>query len=107
MAGRFELGRNGALTAAERLQQVAVQAVDPELGQITDRLCSLLRGQLGAGDADSARSQVSLDDIETALLKKAVEHENGNLAAAARMLGITRPQMVYRLKTRGIVYNGE
>ena len=106
-AARFDLGRNGELTAAERLQHSAAQGVDPDLGQITERLCSLLLGQLGTSDAHDAPCQVSLDDIETALLKKAVGHAHGNLAAAARILGITRPQLVYRLKTRGIVYDGE
>jgi two-component system, NtrC family, response regulator HydG len=106
-ATRFDLGSDGDLTAAERLQHAAVQSSDPDLGQVTERLCSLLLGQLGTSDADGAPCQVSLDDIETVLLKKAVEHAHGNLAAAARMLGITRPQMVYRLKTRGIVYDGE
>ena len=106
-AARFDLGRDGELTAAGRLQHAAAQSGDSDLGQVTERLCSLLLGQLGTSDADDAPCQVSLDDIETALLKKAVEHAHGNLAAAARMLGITRPQMVYRLKTRGIVYDGE
>jgi DNA-binding NtrC family response regulator len=44
----------------------------------------------------------SLDDIETALLKSAVQRAQGNLSAAARTLGITRPQLVYRLKSRGL-----
>ncbi len=51
--------------------------------------------------------KVSLDDIETMLLKKAVERAHGNVAAAARLLGITRPQMVYRLKSRGIIHDNE
>ena len=106
-APRFDLGRDGELTAAERLQQAASHSGDPDLGQVADRLCSLLLGQVGASATDDPPCQVSLDDIETALLKKAVEHAHGNLAAAARLLGITRPQMVYRLKTRGIVYDGE
>jgi transcriptional regulator with PAS, ATPase and Fis domain len=41
---------------------------------------------------------VGLDDFEQALLRRAVERANGNLAAAARLLGITRPQLNYRLK---------
>jgi DNA-binding NtrC family response regulator len=39
-----------------------------------------------------------LDEIESMLLRNAVERANGNLAAAARILGITRPQLTYRLK---------
>ncbi len=73
----------------------------------TERLCSLLLGQLGPIDADGAPCRVLLDDIETVLLRKSVEHAHGSLAAAARMLGITRPQIVYRLKTQGIAHNGE
>ena len=106
-AARFDLGRNGALTAAELLQHAAAQSGDPDLGPVTERLCSLLLGQPGTSEAHDTPCPVSLDDIETALLKKAVGHAHGNLAAAARILGITRPQLVYRLKTRGIVYDGE
>jgi len=31
-----------------------------------------------------------------------VQRAGGNLSAAARTLGITRPQLVYRLKSRGL-----
>jgi len=48
------------------------------------------------------RIDTALDDIETALLKSAVQRAGGNLSAAARTLGITRPQLVYRLKSRGL-----
>jgi DNA-binding NtrC family response regulator len=41
---------------------------------------------------------IGLDDFEQTLLRRAVERANGNLAAAARLLGITRPQLNYRLK---------
>ena len=44
----------------------------------------------------------SLDDIESALLKSAVRQADGNLSAAARTVGITRAQLVYRLKSRGL-----
>ncbi|MGR8918300.1 MAG: sigma 54-interacting transcriptional regulator [Gammaproteobacteria bacterium] len=43
---------------------------------------------------------LGLDDIETSLLELAVERARGNLSAAARLLGITRPQRAYRLKKR-------
>lgn len=41
---------------------------------------------------------LSLDDIERNLLNHAVHKAEGNLSRAARMLGITRPQLAYRLK---------
>jgi len=43
-------------------------------------------------------SGVSLEDFEQRLLNRAVEQANGNLAAAARLLGMTRPQLTYRIK---------
>jgi len=41
---------------------------------------------------------IALDDLEGELLQRAVQRANGNLSAAARLLGITRPQLNYRLK---------
>ena len=40
----------------------------------------------------------SLDDLGEELLKAAVPRSDGNLSAAARLPGITRPQLAYRLK---------
>lgn len=51
------------------------------------RLCEAI---LGSG--------MSLDEIESMLLREAVDRSTGNLAGAARMLGLTRPQLTYRLK---------
>ncbi len=44
-----------------------------------------------------ARS-LSLDALEDALIQEAVHRASGNLAAAARALGLTRPQLSYRLQ---------
>jgi DNA-binding NtrC family response regulator len=41
---------------------------------------------------------LSLNEVETMLLSEAVERSAGNLAGAARLLGLTRPQLTYRLK---------
>lgn len=43
------------------------------------------------------RSGLGLDALEDVLIREAVDHARGNLAAAARALGITRPQLSYRL----------
>jgi two-component system response regulator HydG len=45
-------------------------------------------------------NQVSLDALESMLLEGAVERAAGNLSSAARSLGLTRPQLAYRLKKR-------
>lgn len=46
-------------------------------------------------------SGISLDAFEQRLLQHAVERANGNLSAAARLLGMTRPQLNYRIKKQG------
>jgi DNA-binding NtrC family response regulator len=43
-------------------------------------------------------SGCSLDELEALLLDQAVKQSDGNLSGAARLLGITRPQLSYRLK---------
>lgn len=40
----------------------------------------------------------SLDEIEARVLDHAVARTSGNLSEAARLLGLTRPQLAYRLK---------
>ncbi|TPQ33497.1 sigma-54-dependent Fis family transcriptional regulator [Cupriavidus pinatubonensis] len=43
-------------------------------------------------------SGLSLESLESQLLELAVERAGGNLSGAARHLGLTRPQLAYRLK---------
>ena len=50
---------------------------------------------------DAAGHTLSLEDVERRLLKEAVERASGNLAAAARSLGLTRAQLAYRLRSAG------
>jgi DNA-binding NtrC family response regulator len=40
----------------------------------------------------------TLDQVEAMLIETAVDRAHGNLSAASRMLGLTRPQLAYRLK---------
>lgn len=55
--------------------------------------------QLLAGIADH-RDATTLDEIEDALIESALRAAGGNLAAAARTLGMTRPQLAYRQKLK-------
>ena len=100
----YSVSRQGALVHSDPGDLVASAQRDPDLERVSRRLSDLLLGAEAGSEPDM---QISLDDIETALLKKAIERAGGNVAAAARLLGITRPQMVYRLKSRGIVHHGE
>jgi transcriptional regulator with GAF, ATPase, and Fis domain len=46
--------------------------------------------------------QLSIDAVEQTLMNLAVERSQGKLAGAARMLGLTRPQMAYRMRKMGL-----
>jgi two-component system response regulator HydG len=95
-AEMFGLGTDGALMPTGSLLGGAAATSDGEIDRVARKVNSLLMGV--GGDIEPT----SLDDIETALLKSAVQRAQGNLSAAARTLGITRPQLVYRLKSRGL-----
>ena len=57
------------------------------------------RWDAGAALCESVINGVmTLDQVEAMLLETAVNKAHGNLSSAARMLGLTRPQLAYRLK---------
>jgi DNA-binding NtrC family response regulator len=45
---------------------------------------------------------IDLESLERRLMQKAMQRAGGNLSQAARLLGITRPQLAYRLKKEGV-----
>jgi transcriptional regulator with PAS, ATPase and Fis domain len=49
-----------------------------------------------------AEQQLALGDVETVLMEAAMQRANGNMSQAARLLGITRPQLAYRWKNRHV-----
>ena len=53
--------------------------------------------------ASMQQSQLSYDDIERSLLEAALGEAEGNVEAAARLLGLSGPQCRYRLKKLGLV----
>jgi len=65
-----------------------------------------VNGALGVGRAESSKNLceavfngvLTLEQVESMLLETAVDKAHGNLSSAARMLGLTRPQLAYRLK---------
>lgn len=64
------------------------------------------KGGLSASQRESGKDfcdailsgKITLEQANTLLAEAAVEKANGNLSAAARMLGLTRPQLAYRLE---------
>lgn len=76
--GRLELAPAGVLQAVER-------GPEAEAGT-EDLIVALLDRRAG------------LEALEQAMIRGAVARAGGNLAAAARLLGLTRPQLAYRFR---------
>jgi DNA-binding NtrC family response regulator/predicted hydrocarbon binding protein len=57
---------------------------------------------LAALAAQALARTLHLEELESSLLQLAVSQSGGNLSSAARSLGLTRPQLAYRLKKKGL-----
>ena len=73
----------------------AIQHIIDDAGSLADAECVIESLCLRIIDAG-----IGLDRLEDALIQHAVKESRGNLSGAARMLGITRPQLNYRLKKK-------
>ena len=82
----FSLAQTGRLTQ----RSAGTTPANRDAGALLDVLPAMMK--------DEAGTDWSLDNLENRLILDAVKRADGNLAAAARMLGITRPQLSYRMK---------
>jgi two-component system, NtrC family, response regulator HydG len=80
----LSISRTGTLDAE---LAAAADAPEPDLFKALARIV----GQSNDG-------QLSIDAVERALMNLAVEKSQGKLAGAARLLGLTRPQLAYRMR---------
>ncbi len=60
-------------------------------------------GNKGDWASQILKSGIGLDDVEETLMRRAMEEANQNVSGAARILGLTRPALAYRLKKSGIL----
>lgn len=90
------LAQAGALIEVEDLFPHPASSECSSLN-MAGKLCQESQGLIDTYEQLLA-SGLSLDDIELAFLHYTVEKAAGNLSQAARLLGITRPQLAYRLK---------
>jgi two-component system response regulator HydG len=49
-------------------------------------------------DGSETALTTPLEEVEAAMIRSAMKHTQGNQSAAARLLGLTRAQLIYRLK---------
>jgi transcriptional regulator with GAF, ATPase, and Fis domain len=82
----YSLGAGGALAHAAPAEEAGATPVAAASGSLLDLL------------AAPGEQTVSLEAVERRLMEEAVARAGGNLSAAARLLGLTRAQLAYRLK---------
>ena len=70
---------------------VDVTQLPAELRRPTQDVCKPQAFELPKGG-------LKLEDVETDLIRQALERANGNRSRAARLLGVTRDTLLYRLK---------
>lgn len=80
----------GPITAEEIATQLSRLATPSMGGKDGASVSSLLEALVGA-------EEFSLPDFEQSVYRAALERAGGNLSAAARLLGLTRPQLAYRV----------
>jgi len=68
-------------------------------GRVTQEGSEVLQGLCD----QALNHQVGLESLERQLMLGAMQRAGGNLSRAARLLGITRPQLAYRLKKEGLL----
>jgi len=61
-----------------------------------------LRGSSGGASVATRLEEMTLEDVERALIQKAIERAGGNVTQAARALGLSRSAMYRRLQQYGL-----
>ncbi len=87
----------GQMVDVEDLFAVAPVAPEMTLSE-SGELKQAMPGDLDTLFDELQKRGLSLEALEDALIQQAVERAGGNLSAAARTLGLTRPQLSYRLQ---------
>ena len=67
-----------------------------------DAVCSSDLGLRTARDGASRVEEMSLEDVECLLVKKALARYEGNVSAAAEALGLSRSALYRRLQKYGL-----
>ena len=93
------LATSGTRIEVNHLFSACAEEQAPEFGLDMNGGLDLHHGAATAALCDAVfNGAMTLDQLEVTLLETAVDKARGNLSAAARMLGLTRAQLAYRLK---------
>ncbi|MFO7527851.1 MAG: sigma 54-interacting transcriptional regulator [Marinobacter sp.] len=96
----------------ECISQEALFAVSPPTTEDSPTDCVDMGGKVTNGHESTGvgswsehilGNNISLEEVEETLMREAMERANQNVSKAARILGLTRPALAYRLKKSGIL----
>ncbi|MCG7200597.1 sigma 54-interacting transcriptional regulator [Marinobacter pelagius] len=97
----------------ETISQEALFVVSPPTTESSPTDCVDPGGKVTTGGPESSATghwsehilgaNISLEEVEETLMREAMERANQNVSKAARILGLTRPALAYRLKKSGIL----
>lgn len=94
------ISRESLFAGVPEPEQAQPQGVVDNQGQLVEQPCA---GTKGDWATQILENSISLDDVEETLMRRAMEEANQNVSGAARILGLTRPALAYRLKKSGIL----
>ncbi|TRL29017.1 sigma-54-dependent Fis family transcriptional regulator, partial [Methylosinus sporium] len=99
--------RGAALLAVDRHDLVigATRAARLELGVTDARIASQLPAAdllAGGSEAEAALQKAELEDAERGAIRRALARANGNVTAAARLLGVSRATLHRKLGRLGL-----
>jgi DNA-binding NtrC family response regulator len=83
------------------VEQAALMAQDDVIDVATLALSSLPPAEAGAAAPPAIPADLSMDQAERALLQQALERAGGNVTAAAKLLGVSRDTLRYRMQKHG------
>lgn len=87
----------GHLFPSEGVFHASIMGIDDQgRCNAADAPCSAADGELSSLVDRALDDNTPLEQIENLMIRSAVERASGNLSLAARMLGMTRPQLAYR-----------
>ncbi|MBJ6802262.1 sigma-54-dependent Fis family transcriptional regulator [Geomonas propionica] len=92
------LAQHGARIELEQMFSSTVEEANQEYSLNSTGNLDLNRSSAGKALCEAVlEGGLPLEQLENMIIRAAVEKEGGNLAASARALGLTRPQLAYRL----------
>lgn len=80
----------------EKPESAQIRKINTRSGQLENRSVESL--VLDSLSEQVLSQEISIEAVEKALIDKAMQKSDGNISAAARLLGLTRAALAYRLK---------